>query len=188
MGSLPSLGAKVIFLILGGFFLPFCPGWWVEREQIAIANPVPPSCGALTVGETLAQQSSPQVKSAKANPTPIEHFPAPSLWWAKEQFDPFGGRLVEDWKIDVSLQQIDLQVNRQLWSSLDYVNRYQFVNKLGNVARESHYNLRILNEQNKCLAIYYCQFDTVPNQCELQIETSQRSGFRVNPSFENWTN
>jgi hypothetical protein len=155
-------------------------GKLAEGGEKAIATPVPPSCESLMPQAILDQQSLAQdrAKAVKENAIHAEYFPPPSLWWAKEQFDPFAGRLIEDWKVEVNLQQIDLQVNRQLWSTLDYVNRYQFVSKFGTIARESHYNLRIVNAQNKCLAVYSCQFDTIPNQCELQIETSERPGLR----------
>lgn len=159
-------------------------GW----GSVAIANPGLPRCKGLLSGEAIALQTVPQVKDAKANASSATHFPPPSLWWAKDQFDPFGGRLLEKWKPDVNLQQIDLWVNRQLWSTMDYVTRYQFVNKFGTIARESRYNLRVLNAQNKCLAIYYCRFDAIPNQCELLIETVKSSGFRVEPPRINGSN
>jgi hypothetical protein len=155
-------------------------GKLTEGGEKAIATPAPPSCESLLPQTILDQQSLSQnrAKAVKENAIRAESFPPPSLWWAKEQFDPFAGRLIEDWKVEVNSQQIDLQVNRQLWSTLDYENRYQLVSKFGTIARESHYNLRIVNAQNKCLAVYYCQFDTIPNQCELQIEASERPRLR----------
>ena len=36
----------------------------------------------------------------------------PSLWWAKEQFDLFDGRLVTDWIADTEQKKIDIIVNR----------------------------------------------------------------------------
>ena len=32
----------------------------------------------------------------------------PSLWWAREQFDPFDGRLIDNWLENHQLKQIDL--------------------------------------------------------------------------------
>ena len=177
---LPTLGSWVILLLLG-IFWSILLGRLAQGGEKAIANPAPPSCESLLPQAILAQQSlfQDRAKAVKENAIRAEYFPPPSLWWAKEQFDPFAGRLIEDWKVQVNLQLIDLQVNRQLWSTLDYVNRYQFVSKFGTIARESHYNLRIVNAQNKCLAVYYCRFDTIPNQCDLQIETSERPGLRI---------
>jgi hypothetical protein len=108
----------------------------------------------------------------------------PSLWWAKEQFDPFGGRLITNWIAYPNERRIDLIVNRQLWSLLNYVDRYRFVNKFGTVARDYQYNLRVFDRQKKCLAIYSCNFNTSPNQCEINFEPSGRTGLQVAPPTE----
>ena len=46
--------------------------------------------------------------------------PQASIWWAAEQFDPFDGNLVQNWLTNPQKRQIDLTVNWQLWTSLDY--------------------------------------------------------------------
>ncbi len=81
----------------------------------------------------------------------------PSLWWDTEQFDPFEGQLVNGWLAFPKEQRIDLIVNRQLWSLMDYIQRYRYVNQLGTVARGYQYDLRILTNPNRCLATYVCQ-------------------------------
>ncbi|MGB7518612.1 MAG: hypothetical protein WA896_03140, partial [Spirulinaceae cyanobacterium] len=81
----------------------------------------------------------------------------PSLWWAKEQFAK--KKLLINWIAHQEQNRIDLIVNRQLWSNLTDIERYAFVNKFGNVARRYQYNLRVFNQQTKCLAAYTCQFD-----------------------------
>jgi hypothetical protein len=106
----------------------------------------------------------------------------PSLWWAKEQFDPYGGRLITHWIAYPDDRRIDLVVNRQLWSLLNYVERYRFVNKFGTVAREYQYNLRIFDRQQKCLVTYSCNFDT--NRCAIDFEPSGRMGLQVDPSTQ----
>lgn len=110
----------------------------------------------------------------------------PSLWWAQEQFDPFNGRLINHWLANPEQKQIDLVVNRQLWSLLDYLERYRFVNNMGTVATEYGYNLRIVNRENRCLAIYQCNFQSNPNQCQLYIDSSGRQGLQVEPSNSDW--
>ncbi len=103
----------------------------------------------------------------------------PNLWWAKEQFDLFDGRLVTNWIADTEKQNIDIIVNRQLWSTLNYLERYRFVNKFGTVARENQYNLRIFNQQQKCLVTYLCDFQITPFQCKMTFESTEITGFQI---------
>lgn len=103
----------------------------------------------------------------------------PSLWWAKEQFDPYGNRTIVNWIAYRDRQRIDLVVNRQLWSLLNYVERYRLVNKFGTTAREYGYNLRIFDRQRKCLVTYSCEFKTTPNQCQIDFEPSGRAGLQI---------
>jgi hypothetical protein len=92
----------------------------------------------------------------------------PSIWWAKEQF---GGKLLDNWlaypPTDNRTPRIDLIVNRQIWSLLDYVERYKFVNNFGNVARDYGYNVRVFNYQQELLATYTCNFEVQPRLCTM---------------------
>jgi len=103
----------------------------------------------------------------------------PSLWWAKEQFDPFNGKLIQSWVANHQTATIDLIVNRQLWTILDYMARYRLVNQIGTVAREYQYNLRILNQQQTCLALYQCDFSQSPYQCEIKFNSTESRGFQL---------
>ncbi len=91
----------------------------------------------------------------------------PSLWWAAKQFDSPKNRLITTWQANRNTKIIDLIVNHRVWRKLD--NRYSFVNKMGTVARDYQYNLRVINEQQNCLAIYSCDFTVTPNQCNLEL-------------------
>lgn len=93
--------------------------------------------------------------------------PLPSLWWAIEQFDPFAGNLIDRWQADHQQKQIDLVVNWQLWSLLDYIERYRIVNQFGTVTREYGYSLRIFNHDRQCLAAYHYNFSTQPHRWEI---------------------
>lgn len=97
----------------------------------------------------------------------------PRLWWTKEQF---GDKLVDNWLVIPSNNKIpgriDLLVNQQMWSSLDYLKRYEFVNHFGSVAREYHYNLRIFDYQKALLATYTCNFNTTPKLCNIKLEAT----------------
>lgn len=103
----------------------------------------------------------------------------PNLWWAKEQFDLFDGRLVTNWIADTEQKNIDIIVNRQLWSLLNYLERYRFVSKFGTVARENQYNLRVFNQQQKCLVTYLCNFQINPSPCQMTFEPTEVTGFQI---------
>jgi hypothetical protein len=102
----------------------------------------------------------------------------PSLWWADEQF---GGKLLENWLAYPNERRVDLIVNRQLWSILDYMGRYSFVNKMGTVARDFGYSTRvfIVNEPDEALATYTCDFSTSIPVCDLNIQSIGQDSWRV---------
>ncbi|WP_199249559.1 hypothetical protein [[Phormidium] sp. ETS-05] len=83
----------------------------------------------------------------------------PSLWWEREQF---GGKLLDNWLAypgdENQLGRVDLVVNRQIWSLLDYLQRYEFVQHFGFVARDYGYNTRVFNRQGILLGAYTCEF------------------------------
>ncbi|MBE9167069.1 hypothetical protein IQ238_05810 [Pleurocapsales cyanobacterium LEGE 06147] len=103
----------------------------------------------------------------------------PSLWWAKEQFDPFNGRLIMNWFAYPQLKQIDLVVNWQLWTILDYLQRYRLVNKIGTVAREYGYALRVFNQQKQCLATYKYNTYTNPPKWEIDFPQADEDSLQI---------
>ena len=98
-----------------------------------------------------------------------------SFWWAALQFDPFGGKLVQNWLAYPQKQQINLVVNWKLWTLLDYFGRYRFVNQFGTVARKHGYSLHIYNQKNQCLASYKYNPTSSPPKWELNLEELGRS-------------
>lgn len=86
----------------------------------------------------------------------------PSLWWQREQF---GGKLLDNWLAypgnDNQPGRVDLVVNRQIWSLLDYLQRYEFVHHFGITARDYGYNTRVFNRQGILLGAYTCEFTKV---------------------------
>ncbi len=93
----------------------------------------------------------------------------PSLWWAQEQFNEFGGKLLTNWIAYQDETRVDLVVSRQPWTLLDYLERYRFVNRFGAVARDYKYNVRIFNDQAVLLATYTCNYSQENPNCELLI-------------------
>jgi len=103
----------------------------------------------------------------------------PSLWWAKKHYDPFGGKLISNWLAYPAENRIDLIVNRQLWSSMDYLSRYRFVNQFGMVTREYGYSLRVVNQEQKCLATYYYDASINPPKWEINLDTNGQSSLQL---------
>ncbi|MGF1538925.1 MAG: hypothetical protein ACFCU5_00510 [Pleurocapsa sp.] len=132
-----------------------------------------------TVRETSPVNSETAANSAN---NPIQ----PSLWWATEQFDPFAGRLVESWLTDTQVQQINLVVNWQLWTFLDYLGRYRFVNQFGTIARKYGYDLNIFNQTKQCLATYKYNTVSYPPKWEINLEQLGKNSLQIEPvNFRN---
>ena len=110
-----------------------------------------------------------------ANTISPQGLTTPSLWLAKANSED---KLLDNWiAYPASAKapgRVDLIVNQQVWSILDYLERYSFVNRLGTVARKDIYNLRVFNYQQELLASYTCDFQTSPVSCRIQISSLNR--------------
>jgi hypothetical protein len=125
-----------------------------------------------------------------ANTIHQDNLAVPSLWWVKENTE---NKLLDNWiahpKTANQAARVDLIVNQQLWSLLDYLERYEFINRVGTFARSYGYNIRIFNQNEKQhLASYTCNFqetDTnskiVPTLCSIQMENKGKRGVRRSP-------
>lgn len=135
----------------------------------------------------------------------------PSLWWtqdllqAKPQFNP---KLIEGWLVcgaavqnpnarvcGVSLSRsaengespqklVKMLVNPQLWTLLDYVDRYEFLYRFGTATSECGYNIYIFNTEAVLLADYTCDFGAVgeKDNCVLRPDLSGKSGLKRSPA------
>lgn len=104
-----------------------------------------------------------------------------SFWWAAEQFDPFDGKLVQNWVASSQKHQIEMIVDWQLWTLLDYFDRYRFVNQFGTVARKYGYSLTIFDRQNRCLANYKYNASIKPPKWELNLDNYGEDSLQVEP-------
>jgi hypothetical protein len=77
----------------------------------------------------------------------------PSLWWTSEQLPP---KLVTNWIANRQQKQVYLLVNAQYWNLLDYLDRYQTIDRFGRVAQGYGYNLKLCSSQKVVLAQYHC--------------------------------
>ncbi|MEH2322525.1 MAG: hypothetical protein V7K32_02780 [Nostoc sp.] len=112
-----------------------------------------------------------------ANTINPERLTVPSLWWAKQNSER---KLLDNWiaypASEKEPARVDLIVNQQIWSLLDYVERYDFVNRLGSTARNFGYNVRVFNYQKEPLATYTCNFSTSPALCSIQTAVKNKIG------------
>jgi hypothetical protein len=103
----------------------------------------------------------------------------PSLWWTKANSE---NKLLDNWIAYPANQQeparVDVLVNQQVWSLLDYLERYDFVNRLGTLTRNYGYNVRVFNYQQETLATYTCNFNSSPSLCSIQVNTRSKTGLR----------
>ncbi len=108
----------------------------------------------------------------------------PSLWWTKEQVAQelrTSGKLVSDWSAQLKTSdapgQVRLVVNPQLWSLMDYFERYDFVSNFGLAAKGFGYQTEIYNTKGTRLASYICQvqgdnLESLGSSCKMNLGSS----------------
>lgn len=154
------------------FSLPHQPSF-AENPSIPRASDKPLELNLL---------ANPRGSVVTANTIYQERLSVPSLWLAKENSE---NKLLDNWiAYPVSSAEparVDLLVNQQIWSLLDYLERYDFVNRLGTVARNYGYNVRVFNYQKERLATYTCNFSASPAICRIDMNLQSRLGSIPNP-------
>lgn len=111
----------------------------------------------------------PDCNCVNANTISPTDLTQPSLWWAEDQFKKLNGKLIQNWIAYRDKNRVDVVVNRQLWTMLNYLERYSFVSRYGGVARDYQFNVRVFNERAALLATYTCNYSTTPAACDLKI-------------------
>jgi hypothetical protein len=122
----------------------------------------------------------------------------PSLWWIREQIaavEAFGGKLLQNWLAyppskGSGVGRVDLVVNRQLWSLMDYLERYEVIHHFSTAARDFGYNVRVFDDRANFLGAYICDFRIAklekavtsqlepPPTCNLVLDAGGKSGLR----------
>jgi hypothetical protein len=129
----------------------------------------------------MLKNSSLQQSSGVISADSIERFPVfrksmPSLWWTQDQLP---NKLVLNWLAYPQKKRIDLVVNPQFWNNLEYLQRYQLINRYGLVARRYGYNVRIFNlkfSEVQPIVAYTCSPVVATSTCYIQWqEINQRS-------------
>jgi hypothetical protein len=122
------------------------------------------------------QKSSGVITDASIERFPLFRKSMPSLWWTQDQLP---NKLVFNWLAYPNKKRIDLVVNPQFWNNLEYLERYQLVNRYGLVARRYGYNVRIFNlnfSEAQPIVAYTCSSKLAASTCYIQWqEINQRS-------------
>ena len=135
-----------------------------------------PSTAPLELNLIQEERTTTRPDVITANTISQQGLTTPSLWWAREQF---AGKMLNNWIAYPTEKRVDLVVNRQLWTLLDYMDRYRFVNEFGNVARDFGYNIRVFNPQRTLLAAYTCNFNSNLPNCQIWLESSSQDSLRL---------
>jgi hypothetical protein len=96
----------------------------------------------------------------------------PSLWWIKDNFET---KLMDNWIAYPKLNRVDVVVNQQFWSIFGYLERYNFINRVGANARVFGYNTRVFNYQEELLGTYSCNFPSNDVGVKNVIQTAASS-------------
>ncbi len=116
--------------------------------------------------EALAPGNTPDFV-VTANTISLTQLTVPSLWWLRDQLadqETYGNNLLENWLAypnNGRPGRVDLVVNRQLWSLLDYLDRYAFIHRFGKTARDYGYNVRVFDGQATLVGASTCDFSTI---------------------------
>ncbi|MBE9009738.1 hypothetical protein IQ250_05920 [Pseudanabaenaceae cyanobacterium LEGE 13415] len=117
----------------------------------------------------------------------------PSLWWIRDQIaaqDKFGRRLIDGWLAcngATEPNRVDVVVNAQIWSSLDYFDRFEFIRRFGQVTSGYGYNLRVFNPQGELFAAYTCEFSANVGQKQIQETPIACTSFDVLAKTNFWS-
>jgi hypothetical protein len=139
------------------------------------------------------------------------------LWWTKEQIEAElrSTKLISRWSLSTDSPiplansvanppvsplasalapgpaTLDVTINSQAWSLLDYFGRYEFANTLGIKAHELGYGLRIMSDRGLVLGQYSCATmrpvqpsgTASSGQCRVQLDSMGQRGSRNRSPF-----
>jgi hypothetical protein len=122
-----------------------------------------------------------------------ESLSLPSLWWTRDQYAarfPLGKKLISSWLIcpitNNAPQHVQMVLNTQIWSLLEYFDRYEFLHQFGTVTSNNGYDLWIYSDETPVLAAYVCDYQAfstkLPCQLELNASFSGKRGDEVFPT------
>lgn len=138
--------------------------------QFKLAQQVNDSLNAQPANDFRAVLAGRSVPGAVTSQTPSQtRLSIPSLWWISAQLadlEQFGSKFIQEWIAYPGQNgqpgRVDLLVNRQQWSLLNFIQRYEFVNKFSTTARGYGFNTRVYDSPDRSpIALYMCDFSPV---------------------------
>ncbi|MEM9905732.1 MAG: hypothetical protein AAF921_11990 [Cyanobacteria bacterium P01_D01_bin.44] len=195
-----------IALALAGFAL----GGRSAQANEARQPEAVPQAGALPIPSTLAQvqsvildlqqipvdmtPSAPEIEAGVAvteDTTSETDFTHPSLWWQHAQSSLFveTDQLISGWVayrrdgLD-ALHHIDLDLNRRLWNSLNYIEQYALITQFGQTAKSYGYQLRLFTGENLAGA-YVCNFNPTVEAASVDPSNTDSINKQVGLATEN---
>jgi hypothetical protein len=128
-------------------------GWMTATLSQSGTEPSTPDICEVDLDLLKSKDSEPDPNVMTADKASAKGTTMPSLWWTTEQLPE---KLVTNWIANRSQKQVYLLVDTQYWNVLDYIDRYQTIDRIGRVAQGYGYNLKICNAQKITLARYTC--------------------------------
>lgn len=190
----------VPLLLLGGWSSGL--GW--PARSLAIE----PQTSVLLANNSLPSEPPLDLKAFQPGQTPLgvvtsntispTHPTIPSLWWTQEQIvalmeklnKQFGRELLIDWLAypieQTEAGRVDLMVDRQYWGALDYLQRYEFVNRFSAITRSYGYNIRVFDNQATIVAAFTCNFSPLDLRL-LQLSTELSEMSLLQPEIINYS-
>jgi hypothetical protein len=151
----------------------------IQRETlILLTTPLEPA---------LFQPGTPTLDPSVVTPDRINQIglTPPSLWWMQEQLQnlqwvteagsapgcsagQFSRSLLNYWLAypgaENQPRRVDLLVDRDVWISCNYLQRYVLINRFGRTAQDFGYSTRVFNLQGELLGAYLCDFNGTTGQ------------------------
>lgn len=142
-------------------------------------------------------QAEPGSPAESPAPRPIDR--QSEFWWTKEQLDAELGtsKLIVRWLPVAEAPgaatppTVEVIVNFQVWSLLDYFGRYEFATTFGRKAEDLGYGLRIVTDRGLILGQYRCLTPPMglktglpsTRQCKVQLDSPGQRGLRNRSLF-----
>jgi hypothetical protein len=101
-----------------------------------------------------------------------------------------GKKLIGSWllcpKTNNAPEHVQMVLNAQIWSLLEYFDRYEFLHQFGTVTSTNGYDLWIYSDETPVVAAYICDYQAVstklPCKLELNASFSGKRGDEVSPT------
>jgi hypothetical protein len=151
---------KIFFIIPTYFILTISCGKILPVNALPVSIPMGVTC------PTGDKSTWPQPPLSQLQLT------IPSFWMVQKDL---GSKMIESWFLVPDNNWIVIVINRQYWGLMDYLEKYQVINRLATASRSDGYNLRLCNNKGLTLGVYFCEFSSasssnfVPSSCHLDM-------------------